>query len=276
MGVNPQIDCIAFDLTLLESDQESVIGILIQKGFSTFQELSVPAGSTVYRIWTSPHLTANKISSWFAPITVKVARSDAEAITHLAQRNAVEVGGFCLVPEPSTPSAPREICLLPGAGFGWGEHPTTQLGLQFLKQFQDNGLIEMSCLDFGAGSGVLTFAAVLCGATQVDAIEIDDAALHTLRQNIRQNRCEAKVSVSPSLPLTDDTYDLVLANIYVNVLLNVLPDLVARLRSNGILWVSGFTAAWCHEIVQQMYLLGLTLSEQSEANGWHSMSFTRT
>jgi ribosomal protein L11 methyltransferase len=125
----------------------------------------------------------------------------------------------------------------PENAFGSGDHETTRLVLQVLEREIAGG---ESVLDVGCGSGVLSIAAVLLGASSAEAIDIDDDAVATTKRNAALNGAAPRVHVSRR-PLSDvsGAYDIVVANIETRVLAPLAPDLQARTAPSGFLVLSG-------------------------------------
>ena len=258
------------ELSVQNNYVEMVIGILIQRGFSSFEELEADVGMARLGIWTAPDLTAPEIEAWFEPISVHVHSKPAP--TYTWDRNVMKVGQFRLVTQPEHRILATDICLLDGVGFGWGEHATTQLGLKFLSETKSTLADNVQCLDFGSGTGILAIAALLRGAARVDAIEIDDATRQTLATNALANEVTDKLIIGRSLLEVSIQYDLVMANIFVNILRTHLSALVCRLRPNGRLWLSGFTADWRATILKDCEALGLRHVETQYIEDWIGMT----
>jgi ribosomal protein L11 methyltransferase len=129
----------------------------------------------------------------------------------------------------------------PGAGFGTGTHETTQLCLKVLAEQCARGRSIQRVLDFGSGSGILSIAAVLSGATQVDAVEIDSMAHDNARENAQLNSLGAEaIRFLEAIPESSSGgYDLVFANILRPVLLEFAERLVRCLAPQGLLILSG-------------------------------------
>jgi len=138
------------------------------------------------------------------------------------------------------------IRLVPGAGFGDGQHPTTQLCLQAIAALRPHDR-PWRLLDFGSGSGILSIAGALLGAT-ADAIEIDPRAIAHAGTNLRASAVADRVRQSPELGSARGPFDLVVANILRSVLLDFSAALT-RLRSKeGALILSGLVSTDVPEV----------------------------
>jgi ribosomal protein L11 methyltransferase len=129
----------------------------------------------------------------------------------------------------------------PGRVFGHGGHPTTRLLLEDLAERLVGG---ERVLDVGCGSGVLSVAAALLGAGEVVGIDIDPDAVTVTHENAARNGVEVTVSTTP-LHEIDGRYDLVLANIGADVLIDLAPELQ---RVGGTLLLSGVLAERAGEV----------------------------
>jgi ribosomal protein L11 methyltransferase len=133
-----------------------------------------------------------------------------------------------------------KIYINPGMGFGTGDHATTFLCLKYLEIYQRNA---QKILDFGSGSGILGIAAHLMGAQAVDLFEIDPASMRNARDNVFLNTKKDPSSINyfltPDKENLAPQYELILANILQNVLLDEKEWIINRLAPNGILILSG-------------------------------------
>ena len=129
----------------------------------------------------------------------------------------------------------------PGGAFGAGTHPSSRLLLEALAARLQGG---ERVLDVGCGSGVLAIAAVVLGATAAVGIDIEDAALTATHANAVRNGVEPQVMAS-SVPLQaiDGTFDVIVANIGRDVLIDLAPDIERRLAPGGWLGLSGISPA---------------------------------
>ena len=136
------------------------------------------------------------------------------------------------------------IDLDPGMAFGTGQHPTTRLCLEALEERLTPGT---AVLDVGTGSGILALAAALLGASRVDAVDIEPAAVKAASENAELNEVQAIVrvalgSLGESWPFPQPAagrYDLVLANISSRAVQELAQSLVEALRPGGVALVCG-------------------------------------
>lgn len=128
-----------------------------------------------------------------------------------------------------------------GPGFGVGTHETTQLCMLALGHLQRSGHRAARVLDFGSGSGILAIAAALSGAS-VSAIECQTAAVEHARHNAQLNAVDDRISFDTELRDSSEQFDLVLANILNQVLLEHAEPLCRRVRRDGRLILSGLFA----------------------------------
>jgi ribosomal protein L11 methyltransferase len=135
------------------------------------------------------------------------------------------------------PAGSVEVVLDPGMAFGTGSHQTTSLCLGALSEVltQRPGA---TVLDVGTGSGLLAIAARKLGAGRTVANDNDPVAVDVARENAARNGVEIAV-VGDALPEIGDRFDVVVANILANTLVELAPDLAAHLRPSGVTFVSG-------------------------------------
>lgn len=132
------------------------------------------------------------------------------------------------------------ISIDPAMAFGTGGHESTQLALRAL---QETGCEGSLCLDVGAGSGVLSIAAVRLGASRVIAVDIDPEAVDSAGHNLRANLGEAAGRVSVRLgsveAASDEHFQLVVANLESHLVRPLLPSIAASLTAGGAALFSG-------------------------------------
>lgn len=128
------------------------------------------------------------------------------------------------------------IRLDPGLAFGTGTHPTTALMLEWLDTL---ALCDLRVLDVGCGSGILAIGALLAGAGAATAIDRDPQALTATRQNACANGVAERLATAASLDEARGDFDVVVANILAQPLIDMAADLTARVADGGRLALSG-------------------------------------
>lgn len=152
----------------------------------------------------------------------------------------IEVEGKVSVRAPFHPKTnlPYEIIIEPKMSFGTGHHETTYAMLQQLLTLE---VKNKSVLDMGCGTGILAIFAEMKGATPIDAIDIDPWCYENSLENVNRNGCtQILVYEGDASLLTHKKYDIIIANINRNILLNDMKTYVQSLASKGILLLSGF------------------------------------
>ena len=190
----------------------------------------------------------------------------------------VDVDGRVLIRAPF--HAPREgyegmqIVVQPRMSFGTGHHATTQMMVEMLLGAAVEG---HTLLDMGSGTGVLAIVAARLGAERVLAVEIDDMAEGSVRENIAMNGVAERVeSVCGDVSaIVGRSFDVVLANINRNILLADMASYVDSLVTGGALIMSGFFVDDCEAITSAARALGLTPARTLTRDGWASLEFIK-
>jgi ribosomal protein L11 methyltransferase len=129
-------------------------------------------------------------------------------------------------------------------------------------------------LDMGCGTGVLAILAEMKGATSVDAIDIDNWCYINSLENVERNHCkQISVYEGDASLLNGKQYDIVIANINRNILLNDLTTYVDTMNKDGVLLLSGFYHQDIPLIEEACNALTLKLDEKIERNNWVALKF---
>jgi ribosomal protein L11 methyltransferase len=173
---------------------------------------------------------------------------------------------FWIVPtwhEP--PAQAKEVIRLdPGLAFGTGTHPTTRMCLRWIAGHGAAGRM----LDYGCGSGILAIGAAKFGATEVIAVDIDQAAVDSTVLNAQANQVE----LSAGLPeAAQGEFDVVLANILATPLKVLAPLLRAHVKAGGHLVLAGILERQADEL-KAAYAPYCTLSVADTEDGWILMT----
>lgn len=163
------------------------------------------------------------------------------------------------------------ILIDPKMSFGTGHHQTTALMIRELLRMD---LQNKSLLDMGCGTAVLAILASMKGASPVTAIDIDEWAYYNATENVRLNRTgNIRLQQGGAELLGDETYDVILANINRNILLQDIPDYTRVLNGNGMLIMSGFYKEDIPSIRAAAEVQGLTYLHFSEIDRWVAVIF---
>lgn len=186
----------------------------------------------------------------------------------------VEVKDKVLIRAPFHQPRPNykglEVIIQPKMSFGTGHHATTQLMVEMLLC---SNLTGKRILDMGSGTGVLAIVAAKLGAESVLAVEIDDMAEESVRENIELNGVADKiVSVcGDATAIEGEKFDIVLANINRNILLADMEVYAATLSEGGELVMSGFLEEDIPLLAEKAQSLGMTMVGKLSCNEWRAI-----
>ena len=187
------------------------------------------------------------------------------------------IGLFTIIPAGDPTPQPCGIPILLGrqGAFGSGDHETTASCLELLPAIPD--LPGSRVLDLGSGTGILAIAAARLGAATVVAVDLDQAAVRSCAENAALNGLEDQVqSVCGELSaVTGHCFDLVLANIYIDILLPLADQLVAMTNPGGHLLLSGIPLQDKFDIMQRYTTLGCHVSDSRIGEDFATYLFKR-
>lgn len=184
----------------------------------------------------------------------------------------VAVPPFLIKPTwASIPEEHRDLILLevdPKMSFGTGYHESTRLMLRLMGGVTFS---ERRVIDAGTGTGVLAIAAAKCGARRVIAFDIDEWSYENGRENVLLNRVDDVVDVrlgGMDVLSEEEDYDIILANINLNVLLGLLPEFHRRLRPDGLLIMSGMLRTDRSRMSDALTGEGFIVEREREEGEW--------
>ena len=166
-----------------------------------------------------------------------------------------------------------DIVVAPQMSFGSGHHQTTRLMCRLIHALRPEGKI----LDVGCGTGVLSLAALRCGAESADAIDIDIWSVESAKESARLNSLAERIEIIHGTveSIAGKSYSLVVANINRNIILADIAQYVAALEQGGTLLLSGFLAGDVEDITDAATALGLTPVECLSEDEWRALRFVK-
>ncbi|WP_456375937.1 50S ribosomal protein L11 methyltransferase [Lutibacter sp.] len=274
--------------TFKASPKEPVVEILIAQlgsiGFESFVENE--DGVTAYI----------QEKDWKAEILndIQILNSDEFEITYkeevIAQTNwnseweknfhQIEVDGLVSIrapfhenPIPKNNGIKYDIVIEPKMSFGTGHHETTHMMVQQLLAMD---LKDKKVLDMGCGTGILAIFAEMKGANPIDAIDIDTWCYENSLENVERNNC-SNISVfeGNASVLINKKYDVIIANINRNILLNDMKLYMESLNEEGVILFSGFYQEDIPIIDAEASKYNVTLEKTIERNNWVSLKYKK-
>ena len=191
----------------------------------------------------------------------------------------IVVDGVITIKAPFNKDVPRtrfNIWIDPRMAFGTGYHHTTYMMMQRMLGLEDF-LKGRSVVDMGCGTAILAILAAKMGARKVFAVDIDAVAARSAWGNCRWNKVGTRVETAcgDASLLQMSTYDVLLANIHRNIILEDFPTYVRSLRRGGHLLLSGFYVKDVPAIQSVAEALGLQFVGASEREDWACVEFTK-
>jgi ribosomal protein L11 methyltransferase len=162
------------------------------------------------------------------------------------------------------------VIIQPKMSFGTGHHATTQL---MVKSLLATNLQGKRVLDMGSGTGVLAIVAAKLGAESVVAVEIDEMAEESVRENIELNGVADKVTSiwGDAGAIEGMKFDIILANINRNILLADMESYVKTLTQEGEIVLSGFLEEDVAILLEKGKSLGLELRQKRACEEWQAL-----
>ena len=253
-----------------ETDQDRFIALLAQLPVAGFEQTPGLLLAYFEEADYSPEVIAELLSS--IPFTTDVIIEQNWNEVWESNFEPVVIPGFCGVRahfHPPIADVAHEILITPKMSFGTGHHATTYMMMDHMK---DMNLNNKMVLDFGTGTGILAILAEKLGAKHIDAIDIDTWSVTNTIENAANNHCE-KISVEETSELPQRMYDVILANINRNIILEYLPALREILNNTGIILLSGLMNDDEEVIREACSNQGLVFLRKKDRTNWISLLF---
>lgn len=187
----------------------------------------------------------------------------------------IVIGNRCVIHSTfhkDIPKAEYDILINPQMAFGTGHHETTSL---IIAELLDSELSRKFVLDMGCGTSILAILARMRGACPITAIDIDPWCVENSKDNIKLNKVtDITVELGDANSLKGRTpFDIIIANINRNILLNDMRYYVACMKKNSEIYMSGFYVSDIPMIKEEAESLGLQFIHFKEKNNWAAVKF---
>lgn len=186
----------------------------------------------------------------------------------------IVVGNECVIHSTfhkDIPQTTYEILIDPKMAFGTGHHETTFLMLSQILKMDVEG---KRVLDMGCGTAVLGILASMRGAKEIVAIDIDEWAYNNSVENVELNKTtNVEVKLGAAELLAGESFDIIIANINRNILLNDINRYAACMTKGATLYMSGFYTEDIRAIEEECNKYGLQLFTQDSKNNWAVVGF---
>ncbi|MDJ1502235.1 50S ribosomal protein L11 methyltransferase [Xanthocytophaga agilis] len=260
---------------------EIIIAELAEIGYESFVEFDEGIIAYVQKLQFNEELWQSVVEKYtdFVTIDYTIAEMQRKNWNEEWEKNyqPIVIDDQCIVKasfHQIEEKYPYEITINPQMSFGTGHHETTTLILQSQLQLEHEGLKVM---DAGSGTGILAIMAQKRGAVLIDAFDIDEWAVTNAVENCQLNQSD-KVRVQQGTISTvqlEDVYDIILANINRNILLDEMPLYASKLTTNGTLLLSGFYEQDIPELEKRASEFQLIKKQQTSKHQWASLWFEK-
>ncbi len=189
----------------------------------------------------------------------------------------IVIGNRCVIHSTfhhDVPQAEYDIVINPQMAFGTGHHETTSL---IIGELLEADLQGKALLDMGCGTSILAILARMRGAAPCTAIDIDEWCVHNSLENIELNHVDSISVFQGDASILPDKgpFDVVIANINRNILLNDMKHYVARMNPGARLFMSGFYTDDIPAIREEAERNGLRFVHHKEKNRWAAVQFEK-
>lgn len=278
------MDYIELKCKITAEDQQIISDILVAElneiGYESYDETSEGLSAYIlekfFDLDQVKNLQANNIPNVKIEYSWEIIKTQNWNAVWESNFEPIIVEDKCLIRAPfhtETPKCNYEIIIEPKMSFGTGHHETTFL---MLKTMLDIDFNNKSVLDMGCGTGVLAILAELKGANNITAIDIDEWAYTNTIENIEKNNCKnIKAFQGDANLLTKQSFDIIIANINRNILMDDIKHYSKVLKANGILLLSGIYTEDLKMIKEEALTNNLEFISFKEKHNWVAARFTK-
>ena len=205
---------------------------------------------------------------------IKELNSDEYLTSYMAFLKPFQIGNITIVPNlKDNNNDDNALYIAKQYAFGTGTHETTFLALEMINKYSKNNNISSKMVaDIGCGSGILSLFCYKLGARNITSVDIDNDAVNCTLDNAKYNNIKLNnVFLGSADSLSNFQYDLVIANIETDILIEILPNLKKILKEKGHLILSGILSkkeSFMNDSIKQN---NLKILERNQKNDWISI-----
>ena len=278
MSDNPFV-CYEFNVEPVVLGSEILIAQLSQLGFDSFQEhengISAYVDSKILSEIDINEIQILNTKEFKISFEINSVEKQNWNIKWESNFEPIYVDNICCVRAPFHPKSDYKYDLIiePKMSFGTGHHETTSMMISFILA---NEFTNSSVCDIGSGTGVLAILAEQRGANRIDAIDIDNwCYLNSLENIDRNNSKNINVFEGEVEKIMNLRYDIIFANINLNVLLKDISTYAKMLNKGGVIYLSGFYEKDINSIELVAKNSNLTLIEVKKKNNWVALQLSK-
>ena len=205
---------------------------------------------------------------------IKELNSDEYLTSYMAFLKPFQIGNITIVPNlKDNNNYDNALYIAKQYAFGTGTHETTFLALEMINEYSKNNNISSKMVaDIGCGSGILSLFCYKLGTRNITSVDIDNDAVNCTLDNAKYNNIKLNnVFLGSADSLSNFQYDLVIANIETDVLINILPNLKKILKENGHLILSGILREKEDSMNESIKQNNLKILDRKQKNDWISI-----
>lgn len=251
-----------------EPIQEIVMAILAENGFDGFEITETHIEAYIKEDDYSEHFVKQLLQPLQVTFTAAVIEKQNWNELWESNFNPVLVDNFVGVRahfHAPISNVLHEIIITPKMSFGTGHHATTYAVMQLMQQIN---FTDKTVFDFGTGTGILAILAEKLGAAKILAIDNDDWCIENSEDNITTNQCKNIEVKKADTANTSEQFDIVIANINKNIILDNLSLLYQSVKDNGQIILSGLLAEDEQDILNASKQFHLIHQKTISRNNW--------
>lgn len=253
--------------------KEELIALLSALNFDAFEEKEDELLGFLQQENFNLETVTSVLSTYNVPFNVTTIEAQNWNAVWESNFQPVLVGNFCAIRahfHPTFPNVQHEILITPKMSFGTGHHATTYM---MISQMAKLDFKDKRVADFGTGTGILAILAEKLGSKFIWATDHDEWSIDNSKENIEKNGCKNITVEKMEGFHTDQKFNIILANINKNIILENLDDLLLGLNKNGQILFSGLLKEDEREVIEIVKNKGLKSISTVERNNWICLLF---